>query len=254
MKLNCDVPRRQRITSVQILAGLTLLLVLTAPSAEAQTQSLDKPAETYQTIYLTNITQQNEANDLQTDLRNMLPKAHIYYLPSENAISLMATSDELQLAQKIVADFDRLRKTYRLTYTITELDGGKSVGVRHLTLIVVSRERMMLKQGSRVPIVTGSFDSGSSKQNTQVQYVDVGLNIDASLEGFNDGVRLHTKMEQSSVADEKSSVAVQDPVIRQTVLEETSMLALGKPLVLGALDVPGTTRHMDVEVVAEAVR
>ena len=112
----------------------------------------------------------------------------------------------------------------------------------------------MLKQGSRVPIVTGSFDSGSSKQNTQVQYVDVGLNIDASLEGFNDGVRLHTKMEQSSVADEKSSVAVQDPVIRQTVLEETSMLALGKPLVLGALDVPGTTRHMDVEVVAEAVR
>jgi type II secretory pathway component GspD/PulD (secretin) len=238
-----------------MFAGLALLLLFVARNAGAQTQPAEpKPAETYQTIYLAHITQQNEANDLQTNLRNMLPKAHIYYLPSANAISLKATSDELQLAQKIIADFDRLKKTYRLTYTITDSDGGKSTGVRHFMLIVVSGERTMLKQGSRVPIVTGSYNAESSAQNTQVQYVDVGLNIDASLEGFNDGVRLHTKTEQSSVAEEKSSVGVPDPVIRQTVLEETSMLALGKPLVLGAMDVPGTTRHMEVEVVAEAVR
>jgi hypothetical protein len=30
-------------------------------------------------------------------------------------------------------------------------------------------------------------------------------------------------------------------------------LALGKPLVLGSLDIPSSTRHMDVEVVMEQV-
>ncbi len=44
------------------------------------------------------------------------------------------------------------------------------------------------------------------------------------------------------------------PVIRQTTLEGTSTLVQGKPLVLGSLDVPGSTRHQEVEVVSELVR
>jgi len=61
-------------------------------------------------------------------------------------------------------------------------------------------------------------------------------------------------VEQSSVADEKSNVGIQDPVVRQTTLDGTSTLVPGKPLVLGSLDVPGSTRREEVEVVAEAIR
>jgi hypothetical protein len=46
---------------------------------------------------------------------------------------------------------------------------------------------------------------------------------------------------------------VQEPVIRQTVLEGTSAMKAGKPLTLGSLDVEGTTRHIDIEVVAEPI-
>jgi hypothetical protein len=49
-------------------------------------------------------------------------------------------------------------------------------------------------------------------------------------------------------------VGTQDPVIRQTTLEGTSTLVLGKPLVLGSLDIPGSTRHQEVEVFSELVR
>jgi hypothetical protein len=59
---------------------------------------------------------------------------------------------------------------------------------------------------------------------------------------------------QSSIAEDRSSVGTQDPIIRQTTLEGTSTLVQGKPLVLGSLDVPGTTRHQEVEVVSELVR
>jgi hypothetical protein len=43
-------------------------------------------------------------------------------------------------------------------------------------------------------------------------------------------------------------------MIRQTSLDGSSILMPGKPLVLGSLDMPGSTRHMDVEVVAELVK
>jgi hypothetical protein len=164
----------------------------------------------------------------------------------------------MQLAQKIVADLDRTKKTYRLIYTITQTEEGKRVGEQHFALLVVSGGKTWLKQGNRLPIVTGyvggSGDAGSSKQDSQVTYVDVGLNIEASLDGYPDGVRLHSKVEQSGLADEKSGIGVQDPVIRQSTLDATSTLEPGKPLVLGSLDMPGSTRHMDVAVVSELVR
>jgi len=74
------------------------------------------------------------------------------------------------------------------------------------------------------------------------------------VDGYLDGVRLRTKVVQSSVAEERSSVGAPDPIIRQTTLEGTSTLVQGKTLVLGSLDVPGSTRQQEVEVVAELVR
>ena len=56
-------------------------------------------------------------------------------------------------------------------------------------------------------------------RTTQCEYQDVGLNLDATLEGSGDGLRLRTKIEQTSVADEKSNVGIQDPLLHQAVLE-----------------------------------
>ena len=94
------------MNSVRLLTGLALAVMLFAPCVGAQTQPADsKPAEakpaveSYQTLYLTNLTQQSELTELQTDLRNMLPKARVYALPSQNAISMRGSADDIQLAQ-----------------------------------------------------------------------------------------------------------------------------------------------------------
>jgi len=105
-----------------------------------------------------------------------------------------------------------------------------------------------------VPIVTGSYDTQAQKSETQVQYVDLGLNIDATVVGSSDGLTLRTKVEQSSLADEKAAVAASDPVIRQTVLQQTAELTAGRPATLGSFDVPGTTQRQEVEVKAELVQ
>ncbi len=233
--------------------AMTLAVACRAMSAVAQTQDADAKAspEIYQTLYLTNLTQQNDANDLVTDLRNMLPKAKLYYVPSQSAISIRGSAEDIALAQKILSDLDKTKKIYRLTYTMTERDGGKTIGVQHFSIIVASGSRTDFKQGSRVPVGSECPQAGP---NAEVTYLDVGQEIEASLDGYLDGVRLRTKVVQSSIAEEKSGVGTQDPVIRQTTLEGTSTLVQGKPLVLGSLDVPGSTRHQEVEVVSELVR
>ena len=258
---------RNRNTSVCRLDTRALMLaglMLSALCVNGQAQSSDtKPAESkppeargsndsYETIYLHNATQQNDLNDIQTALRNVLPRAKIYGVASQSSISLRANPEDLQLAHKMVAELDRARPTYRLTYTINESDGGKRAGSQHYTLSVVSGSRSEFKQGNRVPIVTGTTNEGGAPQNS-VAYIDVGLNIQATVDGSPDGVRVSSKVTQSSLSEEKSATT-QDPTIRQSTLDGTSIVTLGKPLVLGALDVPGSTRHIDVEVMAELAK
>ncbi|HMG84091.1 MAG TPA: hypothetical protein VK574_00020 [Terracidiphilus sp.] len=234
---------------VLMTAGAVLAMA-TAGHAVAQTQGADqKPAESYATLYLTNLTEVREANDAVTDLRNMLPKAKIYHVESANAISMYATAEDLAKAQKILADIDRPRKTYRLTYTIGD---GDSAHATHLVAVVAQWSKTMLKQGARVPIVTGSYGKGTD-ENTQVQYQDIGLNLDATLEGSGDGLRLRTKIEQTSVAEEKSNVGIQDPLLHQSVLECESIVVMGKPIMLGSMELAGGMR-MEVSVVAEVVK
>jgi hypothetical protein len=223
-------------------------------SAAAQPQAADAKSTPviYQTLYLTNLTQQNDAIELVNDLRNMLPDAKLYYVPSQSAFSIRASAEEIALAQKILADLDKTKKIYRLTYTMTERDGGKTIGVQHFSIIVASGSRTDFKQGSRVPISVATNAAPGS--NAEITYLDVGQEIEASLDGYLDGVRLRTKVVQSSIAEDKSGVSTQDPVIRQTTLEGTSTLVQGKSLVLGSLDIPGSTRHQEVEVLSELVR
>jgi type II secretory pathway component GspD/PulD (secretin) len=245
-----------KFAAAAILAAAFALTSFTA-GANAQTGAPDaRPApppapETVQTFFIKNASEPNDLNDIQTDLRNIIPRARIYGIQSQSAITIKAVSEDMETARKLIADLDRPKQLYRLTYAITEIDGGNRLGARHFVVLAASGERTIFKQGSRVPIVTGTNDGQTVK--TQVQYVDTGLNIEATVGGSPEGLSLRTKIEQSSVADEKAVAGSQDPVITQLVVQETSVLAQGKPLVLGSFDIPGTSKHQEIEVVAELV-
>lgn len=233
------------------ILGMALVLTLGGLSAWAQpAPAAAKPSDdSVRTFYLTNVVRQSDGNEILTAIRNIIsPSAKVNFVPSENAIIVRSSPDQMALVEKIIKDLDQPRKTYRLTYTFTEMDRGKSIGTQHFSMVVISGERTQLKQGSRTPIVTGSYDSGKSETQTQVTYIDTGLNFDVLLDESADAIRLRSKVEQSSIADQVSGVGPQDPIIRQTILQGTSFLTAGKPLVLGSLDIPGSTRRLDVAV------
>jgi hypothetical protein len=256
------------MNSAQLPIGLALAVMLLASCVGAQTPPADsKPAETkpvteaYQTFYLVNTTQQNEAIDIQTALRNTLPKSRLYFVQAQNAITMHGTPEDIQLAQKMISELDRPRKSFRLTYTITETEGEKRVGTQHFALIVTSGTKIVLRQGNKVPVFIGENSAVSKVLTTPVQYVgaqvqyqDVGMLIEATADEFQNGVHLRSKVSQSSLAEDKSGLGAQDPIIRETVLEGVSTLVPGKTLNLGSLDIPGSKRKQDIEVVIELVR
>ena len=247
-----------RSMKVLVVWGIVLALGLSESSAWAQTSpstTAKQGSESVRTFYLHNIGQQADANEVIVALRNSLdPTVKITSVSSQNAVVIRGMPDQIEAAQKLLNELDLPKKNYHLTYTINEMDGGKRIGSQHFTMALVPGQRTTLKQGSKVPVVTGTYNPGSSSAQSQMTYLDVGMNFSASVEEFTDGVRLSTKVEQSSIAEEKSGVGEQDPIVRQTVLEGSSILAPGKPLTLGSLDIPGSTRRLEVEVVLEAVR
>ncbi|MFZ0395230.1 MAG: secretin N-terminal domain-containing protein [Terracidiphilus sp.] len=232
-----------------ILAG-TALTLLVGSTARLQAQGPDHPQPPepgqVQTFFLKNISDFHQLNDIQTALRNMLNRARIYAISTENAITVRGTEDELATAQKMIAELDRPMQVYRVTYSITDLDNGKRTGAHSITVLVPANGKGTLKLGSRVPIVTGRSDAGSNAA-TEIQYQDVGLNLDATASG----AALHTKLEQTAVSTEKSNVGIQDPVISQTFLEGESPLGSPKPVVLGTIDVPNSTHQQQITVSAE---
>ena len=143
--------------------------------------------------------------------------------------------------------------TYRLTYTLTEMDGNKRLGTQHFSLTVNAGNTGRINLGSKLPILTASTKP-DIPDRIEFQYQDVGLNIYAHLKESAAGVSLDSKVIQSSVSEEQSAMGKSDPVIRQATLENNALLTPGKPVMLGSMDIPGSTRHLDVEVVVEVVR
>lgn len=244
------------------LAGSVLIPCLCYPlAAPAQaSQPEAKPprviacptasTDTVHTFYLRNATQQQDANEIYTALRQILPAdVKTFFVPNQMAIEMCAQPEQIALAQKMLSDLDRPKKNYRLTYTVSEMDGTNRVSTHHYSMVVTPGQQATLKQGSRVPVVTGKYEAAA--QQTQVSYVDVGMNFDATIDTTSEGIRLRTTVEQSSVAEEKPGALSQDPVIRQATFKGTSYLVPGKPLKVGTFDIPDSSRHLDLEVTME---
>jgi general secretion pathway protein D len=79
-----------------------------------------------QTFYLTNVSQQNDANEILVAIRNLLdPSVKVYLVASQNAIVLRATPDELLLAEKLINDLDRTRPEVVIDVAVLEVSRDK---------------------------------------------------------------------------------------------------------------------------------
>ncbi len=263
--------RISALALIVVLASGPLALAQAAPAAKPATDAASaKPAQDAaprprpnldalptRTFYLKNATQANDANEIVTAIRNSVsPEDRVLLVPSQNAIAMRAPAEDLALAQKILDDLDRPKKAYRLTYTITEMDGDKRVGSQHYSMGLVDGQQTTLQQESRVPIATGSYsagvaDSARAGVQTQFSYQNIGITFEATLSPQGAGARLLSNIEQNSLADGYAGNPPAPVVTRHSSLKGAYLLTSNKPLVLGTMDLPGSTHHLQVEALIE---
>jgi type II secretory pathway component GspD/PulD (secretin) len=213
------------------------------------------------TIYLTHVTSQNDFNEIMGAIRNTsYPGLQIYLDVNQNALVVRTYPEEMARIEALIHSLDRPQQTYRITYTLTELDGGKTIGTAHYSMVVSDGQHTTMKEGDKIPVATGSYANGQATSNTnsgvetQFTYLDIGMNFDTTLNASEGGAMLKTKVEQSSLGQPSTIAGVVEPVVRQSVLEGTSFLPLGKPVMLGSIDVPNSTRHFDIAAVLDRVK
>ncbi|MGB8259749.1 MAG: secretin N-terminal domain-containing protein [Terracidiphilus sp.] len=226
------------------------------PAEAAAPESKPIPAERkpqppmqYESFHLVHAMGQQDAVDIQTALRNMIPNARIFYLPHQNLLSVRATAEDMEMARRVLGDLDQPHPVYRLTFTLTEIEDGKRQAPEHYSMLLTDGNHSWLKLGQRVPIETGSYGPDDTKVKSLVQYQDIGLNIDTWLEG----IQLRTKVEMTSLSPDKSGIGPQDPMLRQSIFDSYYKLTPGKPFLLGSVELPGGHLRQEVEMVAEAV-
>ncbi|MFP5230249.1 MAG: cohesin domain-containing protein, partial [Acidobacteriota bacterium] len=99
-----------------------------------------------------------------------------------------------------------------------------------------------LKIGQRIPIATGSYQTGaataivSSLVNTQFQYIDVGVNLTVKpTVHFDHDVSMKFKVEISGTNSNSNIGGISEPIITQRVIDQTVRLKDGEPNLIGGI-------------------
>jgi general secretion pathway protein D len=117
-------------------------------------------------------------------------------------------------------------------------------------------EKATLKIGERVPVATGSFQTGgvgvsaaatiSPLVNTQYQYIDVGVDVDVTPRVHPDGdVSMKLSIEVSSITGTSNIGGINQPIIGSKKVEHDIRLKDGEVSVLGGLIERTETKNLN---------
>jgi general secretion pathway protein D len=131
------------------------------------TKRRDLEEQAVQTFYLSNAWQQNDLNDVTTALRNVLTGTtfKVYGVPSQNAVVVRGTPDELLMAQMLIDDLDKARAEVVVDIAILEVSKNweKTLGISWPSSVGVSIQPTSSTNSSTcTPSATVTCPSGSS--------------------------------------------------------------------------------------------
>jgi general secretion pathway protein D len=183
--------------------------IFVAMNTRAKRQELEE--EAVQTFYLSNTAQQNDLNDIQTALRNLLVNAKLYGVPSQSAIVMRATPDELLLAQKLINDLDKSRPEVVVDVALLEVNRDKT---RTIGVQLPGSFGLQLQPPNATSTSTDTGSGTSTGTNTS-STTNLTLNNLAHLNATNFAVTVGQATANLLLSDSDTKV-LQNPSIRAT--------------------------------------
>jgi len=146
--------------------------------------------------------------------------------------------------------YGQQRDVFKVDFTIRDSgDAGGKTG-RKYSLMVYSQNKGTFKIGNRVPVATGS--SSGIVNNTQFTYVDVGVNIDCTVQEVMGKIGMRADLDLSTAITSEKTPSLA-PTISQIKLAIEAAIPPGKPTIVAAFDDPVTSRKFEVEALANKV-
>jgi len=140
--------------------------------------------------------------------------------------------------------------SYKVDYTVSELDNGKKVNSRSYSMLIRAQTASKwagsgprrLRVGSKVPVTVGVNSTNG------LDYLDIGMNIDSRLMPAGDGkIAIGVNWEYSTVENEQER-EMGHPVIRHVSSQVESVVPLDKTTIVSEVDDVASTRHYVFEV------
>jgi general secretion pathway protein D len=208
-----DALRIVGVSSGTFWHPVTANTIFVAMNTRAKRQELEE--EAVQTFYLANTAQQNDLNDIQTALRNLLVNAKLYGVPSQSAIVMRATPDELLLAQKLINDLDKSRPEVVVDVALLEVNRDKT---RTYGIQLPGTFGMQLQPPNATTTTTGTTTTGTTTTGTTTTgttSTNLTLNNLAHLNATNFAVTVGQATANLLLSDSDTKV-LQNPSIRAT--------------------------------------
>lgn len=196
--------------------SVTANTLFIAQNTRAKRTELDEQA--VQTFYLTNAWQQNDLNDVQQALRNVMPNSKVYGVPSQNAIVMRGTPDELLLAQKLIDDLDKARPEVVVDIAVLEVSKNWE---RNLGISWPSNASVALSTSSSTTSCTagtaGCSSSGTTTSSSSPTIYDL-----AHLKASDFAVTIGSATANLLLSDSHTKI-LQNPRIRCTDAQKATM-------------------------------
>lgn len=212
-------PRRIRIE----LNGVTLEEALEIVSLESKTfwrpvtpntifVAADNPGKrkeleqsVIKTFYLANLSQPTELQDVVNAMRTILEVSRIQQLPSQGAIVVRGTPDQLALAQKLVDDLDKAKPEVIVEVAVMQVsrDKMRNLGISPPTSATVALQPNVTTNTT----TTGTTTNNSSSSNS------INLNRLADLNATDFQVTIPPATATALLSDSTTRI-IQNPQIR----------------------------------------
>jgi general secretion pathway protein D len=189
--------------------------IFVATNSPTKRSELDEQA--VQTFYLSNASQTVDLTDVTTAIRNVLTNVKAFGVPSQNAIVIRGTPDELLLAQKLINDLDKARPEVVVDIAVMEVSKNwqRTLGIAWPSSVGVA---LQPPTSSTTTTSTGTTSTtGSTTTNNSPTLYDL-----AHLKASNFAVTVGSATANLLLTDSNTKI-LQNPRIRATDQQKATM-------------------------------
>jgi general secretion pathway protein D len=158
------------------------------------------------TFYLSNLSQPTELQDVVNAMRTILEVSRIQQLPSQGAIVVRGTPDQVALAQKLVDDLDKAKPEVLIEVAVMQVSRDKmhTLGVSPPTSVTVALQPNVSTTAASTTTTTGTTSSSTN---------GISLNSLANLNATDFQVTIPQATATALLSDSNTKI-IQNPQIR----------------------------------------